>query len=364
MTITTLTLDEAKTISVRALGLDSERLSLESPEAIATSIRRAASFLCPIDPRTLVDSVIEVLSPLQTDPPKREDLMELLEQIVSTGDLVELTTGTYGRQSRLLYLGPPSFIEKAPGQYLVTGVRPEAVPLLSEDFKIDHVHHTRTVSLEPASAEVQLRASGLHKVTLSKWVGQPGAVSAPAYIKQFRLRLSVGRVAGAVEGLSIIDPSTRVDYYRGRWRSPASGDNGTFVGRRPQAYGADLWCVVQLLNGVPERLIDLPLDGGPGPARDDAWRLQAAMDAVDFRSQCYRVHRSTGASSDQLVVDFFSPLPTWTERHLGLVGNPANRSPGALFTYLVPATSMAGLQSVLAETLWMIELAEGTASGR
>lgn len=359
MTITTLTLDRVKAISVHALGLDAERFSLESPEAIAASIRRAASFLCPTDPRTLVDSAIEVLAPLQSELPKREDLMELLEQIVSTGDLIELTTATYGRQSRLLYLGPPSFIEKAPGQYLVTGVRPEAVPLLSEDFKIDYVRHTRSVSLDPGSAEAQLRASGLHKITLSKWVGQPSVLSAPEYVGQFNQRLSVARTAGAVEGLSIIDPSTRVDYYRGRWRSPASGDNGAFVGRRPQAYGADLWCIVRLLNGVPERLIDLPLDGGPGPARDDAWRLQAAIDAVNSGPPCYRVYRSTDASSDALVVDFFSPLPTWTERHLGLVGNATNRSRGALFTYLVPATAMAELQSVLAETLWMSEIAEG-----
>jgi len=359
MSFKTLTGESAKDISIRTLGLNPSRYSLESPEALATAIRRAASFMCPTDPQTLIDSVIEVLAPLSSEAAERENLKELLEQIVSTGDLLELATSAYERQARMLYLGPPSFIQKAPGKYLVTGIRPEGVPLVSDNTEVDYAHHTRSVSLDPQSGEELLQAMGLHKITLSKWIGQPSITDAHVFVEQFRQRLNVARASGSVDGLSIIDPSTRVDYYRGRWRAPTAGDDGLFVGRRPQAFGADLWCVVHLADGNPEQLVDLPIDVGTRPGRDDAWRLQAAIDASNSSPQRYRISSAPNESSGFRVVDFFSPLPTWGERHLELIGSARSRSRGALFSYLIPLEAVAELGSVLAGPLWMIELAEG-----
>jgi hypothetical protein len=353
MEFSPVSLDEVQATSIRTLGLDDRLFVLEYPEAIAASLRRAASFLCPTTPRALVDAVLEVLTPVLAEPPKREDLMELVDQLISTGDLLELIGVSEDRKARLLYLGPPSFVEKSPGCYLLTGVRPLAAPLVGDDIEIEYVLHTRTTALDPATGEGSLRASGLHKVNRQQWTGQPSVVSAAEFFAAYTQRLGVARAAGFVDGLTIIDPATKPRYYRGRWREPGAGDTGTFVGRRPQAYGADAWCVVSLVDGAPDRLIDLPLDSAATPARDEAWRLQAGIDAVNGTPLVYRVRPMPDAAKSESLVDFFSPLPTWAERYLELVGYAMDKSPGALFAYRVPDAALPALRSVLTETLWM-----------
>lgn len=355
MGIAIRTLGEVTALAVRALHLDEELFVLEYPEAICASLRRAASFLCPTTPRALVDSVLEVLSPVLDEPPTRDDLMSLVDQLVSIGDLLELSETTSDRTTRLLFLGPPSFVEKSVGRYLVTGIRPLGAALLPADIAIEHEAHARTVLLENDGADARLREAGMHKISVGQWIGQPAAVSAHEYVGQFSSRLDVARSAGFVDGLTIIDSSARATYYRGRWRPPSEGDSGDFVGRRPQAYGADRWCVVRLVDGTPRKMLDLPLDNAILPARDDAWRLQAAIDAGRHASQGYRVLAIPGATpANEYIVDFFSPLPSWVERYLELAGTSSvNKSRGALFSYRIPASGLAGLQSLLTGTLWM-----------
>lgn len=354
MGIATRTKDEVAMISVRALGLDEEGFGLDYPEAVAASVRRAASFLCPTTPRALADAVLEALAPVLPEPPSREDLMVLIDQLVSGGDLLEMADATSDRNIRLLYLGPPSFVPKSVGSYLLTGIRPHGAALVPADVAVEPEAYTRTALLDGDGAEGRLREAGLHKISVQHWIGQPATVAAQEFIEQYRRRLAISPAAGFVDGLTIINPASRPTYYRGRWRAPASGDNGDYVGRRPQAYGADRWCVVRLVDGVPEKLLDLPLDNAVSPARDDAWRLQAAIDAARHTPLGYRVLSIPGATPvAQHIVDFFSPLPSWVERYLELIGIPVDKSRGALFSYRIPASALAELQSVLTGTLWM-----------
>jgi hypothetical protein len=354
MGIATRTLEEVTALAVRALHLDEELFVLEYPEAICASLRRAASFLCPTTPRALVDTVLEVLTPVLPEPPTRDDLMSLVDQLVSTGDLLELSETTPDRTTRLLFLGPPTFVEKSGGHYLVTGIRPLGAALLPADIALEYEAHARTALLEGEGAEARLREAGLHKISVQQWIGQPAVVSAHDYVGQFSRRLDVAREAGSVDGLTIIDPSARSTYYRGRWRSPAAGDSADFVGRRPQAYGADRWCVVRLVDGAPEKLLDLPLEDAVTPARDDAWRLQSAIDAERRTPQSYRVLAIPGAEpATEYIADFFSPLPSWVERYLELAGMSVDKSRSALFSYRIPASVLPGLQSLLTGTLWM-----------
>ena len=115
-------------------------------------------------------------------------------------------------------------------------------------------------------------------------------------------------------------PPTPVRYYRRRWREPGPTDSGDFVARRPQAYGADLWSAVRLENGVATRIFQLPVDDPVVPARDEAWRLQLAIDAERGFPQRYAAEPFAGGGSS--VVKFFSPIPGFAERYLQLVGMP------------------------------------------
>jgi len=351
MGIATRSAEDVAALAVKALGLDPEIFVLEYPEVICASLRRAASFLCPTTPAVLVNTTTEVLNPLLDEPLQRDEVASLLDQLVSIGDLLELAEVTPERTTRLLYLGPPSYVERVPGRYLLTGIRPSGRALVSGAIPVEHVGHTRTASLDVAESDSQLKALGLHRIGTKQWIGEPSTIPAREFVATYRQRLTVAGAAGHIDGLTIIDPAARVTYYRGRWRPPAPGDNGDFVGRRPQAYGADLWCVVRLADGIAERLVDLPLGRSALPATDQAWRLQAAIDAERGAPLTFRI--ADRPATAECMVDLFSPLPSWAERYLELAGTSADRARGALFSYRIPASALEGLRSVLTGTLWM-----------
>lgn len=336
MKLTKQTADTASYLAVETLGLDPDAVGLTSTEGVAVSLRRAASFMCPTSPGRLVDAVLGALRPLDGDDLQRDEVVELLDLLVSSGDLLELRHES-GRSTRLLFLAPPSFIERVPGTYLLMGVRPFGAPLISDELAgaIEYEGHTRLLTLEPADYEKELRARGLQQVPKKRWIASP-SVEAPAdLIKQHRSRLNVAADAGELEGLQLLDPATKVRYYRGRWRTPAATDTGDFLARRPQAYGADLWCLVRCEAGVPMRILEFPVADPVVPGRDEAWRYQAAIDALRGTPQEFRIRRGA-RPSDDAILDFFSPLPGFAERYVQFAGLALGKSTGSLFSFRLP----------------------------
>lgn len=360
MRISAATVTECTDMAVRALGID-EAADLAEAEGLAASLRRAASFLCPASPRQIIDAVLDAVGPLVPDGLlARSDVSDMLDLLVSSGDLLELPRQDQ-LPSRLLYLGPPSYIEMQPGRYLLTGVRPLGAPLISYDMAsaIEYEGHTRAIALDPRGAKSELASLGLHEIQTGQWTHQPAEVTASVLLSQTRARLAAAGPAGQVEGLTIIDPAARVTYYRGRWRDLNPDDQGLFVGRRPQAYGADLWCTVLVADGKPQALKFLPANDPTAPGHDEAWRTQAAIDAERGVPQLFRVRG--GSANGGSAVDFFSPLPRWAERRLQLAGTSLPRAAGALFSYRVPADALPGLRDFLTRMLWMREQDNGGA---
>lgn len=338
--------------AVEALGLNADVSDLASPEGLAASLRRAASFLCPATPRRLVDAVLDVLQPLGADV-ARQDIGEALEGLIGVGDVIELRAGDSA--TRLLFLGPPSFVEKRPGRYLLLGIRAGAVPLVDEESLGSEVAcegPTRTVDLDPETAPDALRAAGLQPLTPGQWAGVPRLEPAAAVIEQVRDRLRGSVAPGPIEGLSLIDPESSVRFYKGRWRDPRTGDTGLFVGQRPQAYGASVWCVAECVDGVPRSVLDLPMGSSTAPGWDEGRRVQAALDAERGEPQVFCA-RATDASAEDHVFDFFSPLPSWAERYLNLAGLPVMKSRGALFSYRIAGGAVEEAERFLADALWM-----------
>ncbi|SER98503.1 hypothetical protein SAMN05443377_12534 [Propionibacterium cyclohexanicum] len=352
MKLTKLTVEDASTVAVAALGLDTDAIDLSSPEGLATSLRRAASFMCPTSPGRLVDAVLGALKPLHGDELKRDDLVDLLDHLVASGDLLELRQES-GRWTRLLYLGPPSYIERVPGIYLLMGVRPFGAPLIGDELAeaIEYEGHTRTLT---ADSDGELRSRGLHRVSMDSWVSSPSPERAAEFIGRHRARLDVAAEGGQLDGLLLLDPSSEVRYYRGRWRPPCPTDTGDFVARRPQAYGADLWCLVRFRAGESQRLIDFPVNDPVVPGRDEAWRYQAAVDSLRGAAQQFRLRRGFGSSAC-LTIDFFSPLPAFAERYVQLVGLALRKTPGTLFSFRLPAEAVGDVRAFLADMLWMTE---------
>jgi hypothetical protein len=342
-------------VAVRAvdnLGLAQAAVDLFSPEGLCASLRRAASFLCPASPRQIIDAVHDALTPLRNDL-ERDDLVEAVDVLVGVGDLLELRQA--GPRTRLLFLGPPSYVEKQPGEFLLLGVRPNAGALVDEETlgaEVIYEAHTRTVVLDPESAAEALGAAGLHRLSREQWIRSPRREAAAAVIEQAQERLVAARAPGQVSGLKIIDSTAPVHYYKGRWREPTIADDGIFVGRRPQAYGAPIWCVIQLARGVPQAVLDLPVDSSVAPGSDEARRLQAALDAHRGGPQVYRVRASRRADGASFL-DFFGPLPSWAERYMDLIGMPLPKAQGALFSYRVPEAVVEDTRVFLSTSSWM-----------
>lgn len=353
MKLTKLTAEDASTVAVAALGLDDGAVDLSSSEGLATSLRRAASFMCPTSPGRLVDAVLGALRPLHGDDVKRDELVDLLDQLVASGDLLELRHES-GRSTRLLYLAPPSYIERVPGNYLLMGVRPFGSPLIGDEMAegIEFEGYTRILAFDRTGADDELRSRGLQRVPRDRWVGSPKVETPTEFIERHRARLDVSAEAGWLDELALLDPASKVRHYRGRWRTPDPADTGDFVARWPQAYGADLWGLVRFRAGEPQRLFEFPVNDPVVPGRDEAWRYQAAVDALRGMPQEFRIRHGPSPGSDT-TIDFFSPLPGFAERYVQFAGLALGKTPGALFSFRLPTGAVGDVAAFLTDMLWM-----------
>lgn len=351
MSIQRVERDDIAARALEILDLEGSAVDLFSTEAVCASLRRAASLLCPASPRQIVDAVVDVLAPLRADV-DRDEVADALDSLVGLGDLLELRQP--GSRVRELFLGPPSYVEKHPGEYLLLGIRPRATRILDEESvgaQMRYEAHTRSLMLPAETATATLASAGLHRLTREQWAKVPRPEPAAAVIERVQERLATERSPGQVGGLTVIDADASNRFYKGRWREPAASDAGLFVGRRPQAYGAPIWCVAELQGGVPQSVLDLPSDSSVVPGWDEARRIQAALDAEHGAPQVYAL-RTSGQSS-AVLFDFFGPLPSWVERYLALVGLPVTRSKGSLFTYRFPEIACKDIKSFLSTSLWM-----------
>lgn len=352
MAVARLDAHEVIDASVRALGLTDAGVDLFSPEAFAASIRRAASFLCPTTAGRIVRAVVEVLEGLPGFAGDTKSQVEtMLDSLVAYGDLLELAT-EIELEGRRIFLGSPSFVRRASGSWLLMGIRPEAVPLVGEELYalIAHDGHVRTVRPSEAAGELVASAE-LTELSRDVWLQPPRVVPPGEFAVGYVNRLRSAGPSGDIDGLRILDTSAPVTYYKGRWRLPKKDDRGQFVGSRPRAFGTELWCFVEVSEGHAVRLVDLPIAPSLAPAADEAWRLQAALDAMAGHPQ--RVSTHTSAMTDSMVLEVFSPLPSWAQRRLDVVGTPLLRSGGALLSYRLPLDEVDEELQFLRATLWV-----------
>jgi len=121
--------DEVASLSLRKLGLDGRNLSIESDEAIAAILRRAAGFLCPCRRETLLRSIIgprgsiAFMGILPIDDLK-ERVENRLDSLIAYSDIVECRKedGTEKISPTYLYASPISFVCRNSGTALLIGI--------------------------------------------------------------------------------------------------------------------------------------------------------------------------------------------------------------------------------------------------
>lgn len=340
------------------LGLDPTALDLTSQEAISGALRRAAGFLCPCSASTLVRSIARPLRGLVPDVENAKEIIEQsLEAIVAHGDIIEQHDLADEQQSSarvLLYAAPLGFIARQSGMVILIGVPPDQTsPLPGElSARIEYASHVRRITPhDNEDLRSELSQVGLTELSYETWLKAPATESAASHIAGADRALYGVSPSRDIPGLEILDPERPVRYYRGRWSQPKS-HTGRYVGRRSQAYGADLWCYVQLRDGNPERMIDLPYTGYRWRGCDAAWRLQMAIDAVRGHPQRFRVRSGPHGGA---LLECFSPVPAWARRRWDAVGEPVPSS-GCLFAYYIPRDEFEEERRFSRDVLWMDEL--------
>jgi hypothetical protein len=355
-----LTPSQVHAETVAALGLDSTVLDLSSPEALAAALRRAAGFLCPCPANTLIRAVTQALYRLLEDDGDLRDMVEgMLEALVAHGDLFESRDVTPEKSldgGVLIYTATPSFVYRESGDVLLLGVIPDQVSPLPNNIQkhIEYENHVRRI---PAGVTSDLKSYlshlGLIELSYNAWLKAPPDEHAVHHFDRLERMLDKAPPSGDIPGLTLLDPASSVRYYKGRWFEPGNR-SGHFVSRRPQTYGADLWCYVEVDGGQPQKLLDLPISGSRFRGCDEAWGLQSAIDAMGGHPQQFQV--SPGPNSTH-IVKFFSPVPMWANRRWDSIGQRAIPD-RCLFSYRFPDREIEEELNFARQKLWLVDASE------
>ena len=197
---------------------------------------------------------------------------------------------------------------------------------------------------------VHLSQRGLVRLTEEYWLNAPEDESVSSHISKYELLLE--RIAECTVNpvITILDTSKSVRYYRGRW-SDSKSLNGSYIGRRPQLYGNDIWCFSKIENGIVKKFLDLPRESSIGlRGCDEAWRLQAALDAQSGNPQQYRLSKIT---DKKYSIELFSPIPSWVERRWNWLGE-RREAKGCLMSFQFTDLEIEQELEFLRRQLWCV----------
>ena len=346
---------ELKAISapeVLALVLDRTGLASDTDplcvESLACFMRLAASLVCPVSPRGLVSAIVDVLQPIVSGDDLHARCKVVLEQLVSQGDLVEFDDVTGLSGNRLLYRAPPSFVRISETTCLVIGVAPDGIDPVPVSLSPKHKGVLRILdNIDHPTVEQLLIHAGLQELPYSAWARAPTTQAYSEVLGQFNHLLDRASPSDAVEGLQVLNTAIPSSWYRQRWVD-AGALTGRYVATRARRYGADLWCYVELLDGEPQRLVDLPVGKTVERACDQAWRLQCGLDADNGAPQAFKLET---IDDDNVRLTIHLPCPAWLLRRWECIGQRANEG---VFVFNFARTDGLNETKTLENDLWMV----------
>jgi hypothetical protein len=343
-----LTAAEVRTATATSLGLAEDDL----PATVKPALRRALFWLAPASPADIVRCVAD---PRASCGLHREAVETALEDMLAYGDALEmhkLGTDPWDAPSVVLRPAPPSFVVRGDGSIILLGVAGDQPTPLTPELAsgVDEYGPVRRLAQHDDPAlPAHLRLLGLTQLSESAWLRTPARAAAGAHVRYWADRLAqLPHEAAAIPDLQILDPAKSVRFYRGRWRMADARSSGIFLARRPRRFGADLWSIAEFVDGECHRLLDLRDDSDRQRPCDLGWRFQAALDAV----ACHPQQVGMRCDGPHARLDFFSPLPSFAERRLALVGDK-QAGAGCLYSYALSSAAVDGEIRALRDQLWM-----------
>jgi hypothetical protein len=330
-----------------------------SDEFLAQIIRRAIYVMAPCLQHELIRAVTQSLEGLGCDE-LDERVERLTDDLIAFGDILEMSVEQYDTGLRpsgfVLRPAPPSFVARPDNSLVLLGIAGDYISPLTSELE-QHVISRGVLRIIPnASADTQtvLRDLGLLKLSERAWLRLPAIETAVTHVVAWRQRVGNEPQATGLHGIQILDTSRSPTFYKDRWCDPTAKHSGFFVARRPQKYGASLWCVVEMEQGSVRRFKDLSSPGDRLRPYDLAWRIQAALDSIAGTPQRFRC---SSAADSTTLVRFYSPIPSWCERHLAITG-VKTKTDRCLFAFEIPNAAASNELKLLREALWMTEIAE------
>jgi hypothetical protein len=279
---------------------------------------------------------------------------ETLETLLVYGEVLEMRAAAddpWGTSPLVLRPAPPSFVVRKDGTAVVLGVAGDDLTPFPPDLNASMASEG-VLRILPSNTRPDLRSLlqelGLIELNEQTWLRLPAIELVEAYLAFWRQQLGAASASAAIEGIRILDTKRPTSFYPDRWVDPATMHSGMYIARRPQRYGAGLWCLVDLERGVPRRFIDLVSKGDRVRPCDIAWRIQMAIDAQAGSPQRFRIRTSEAIS----ILDFLSPIPSWAERKLA-VGGRRTAPHKSLLSYSLPTSDLEPEARFLQERLWL-----------
>jgi hypothetical protein len=350
-----VSIKDVEALTVSCLGFNVDSADLTTPEVLAALIRKTACFECPCTPATLAKSVFRLLEPICPNDTLNDIVREAVDSVTSYGDLVEAPEPGGAASNSVLYLAAPSFLQVSDRLFLLLGLIPDGEDPTPPELRqrVEAVMYSRRLSVQyPKECRDTLLQAGLESLKMDSWLRCPPQRPASAFIALYDDALSKSGPPGTPEDVILIDPSLPVNYYNGRW-TKLKKQTGRFLGRRSQTYGAQLWCYLEVSNGLVTRLSDFPLFETHWRAFDEAWHLLQAMDAASGQPQGFRVRKTS--QKGMAAVDLFSPVPAWATRRWDAVGLRTLPN-SSLMSYIFPETQIDAEYSFAAERMWLKRL--------
>ena len=321
---------------------------------LAALLRRSAGMHCPCSRATLRASARECTQALAVDETGRlQRIDDAIEALTVGGDLLELddvTTEDSDVRQTWVFAAPPGFVIRPNGTAFIFGVVPDQDAFLPSSLGARVLYDGFTRSIDSREGEDlagELREQGLQELSESVWLKSPKFEPPDDLLSRVEEFLARQTPITTIDNLKILDSARPVTYYPDRWVAPTN-QTGVFIARRPQEFGARMWCLIRLEDGAPVRLLDLPFEKTRWRACDTAWHLQMAIDHCRSHPQQYRRHPDTRG----VRFDFFSPLPQWSQRRLMVFGNPVPPK-RCLLSYLVPSDQAEAEEGFLHSRLWL-----------
>lgn len=325
---------------------------------IAQSLRRAVFNTAPCPAQTLRSLVFAALSPFTGDAEAlKVNIEETLEDVIAMGDILEMRTDLDGRRDVVLRPAPPAFVGRRDGTFIILGVAGDEITPAMQTTVVHQDSGLRCIRPDDTqTCRNELLDLGLIELSERLWLFVPAQMSAIDVLAHWKGRLPVDAKPETVEGLEILNGASATTFYKGRWSGFSAQHSGTFVGRRPQRYGSKLWCLAEVMDGVVLRLVDIRAKDSRTRDCDEAWRLQAAIDAAVGTPQAVRV----SANGSTSILAFSAPLPAWAARRLSFIGKPVS-VPRSLLAFEIPQQNVQDELRWLGENLWLARKEKGEA---